>query len=251
MDSKRVYPILGLIVIVLAAGGYWYLTNRPKTKTDMVAYWSFDEAEGDIAHDDVGENHGTVYGATWTDGKVNGALGFDGIDDRVKLPESTISGTTLSICLWVKTSDTYFALISGANQTYDNELLLSLHSSAEGRLSMLYHDNQGIRGDRYYRTNVTFNDEQWHMLTIVIEADGSMVYLDGVLEEDNDYGSGDGFMIEGLWIGGEQDTVDGGWQTIQQYSGLVDELAIFDRVLTSEEIEQFYNWGLDGIGYYG
>ena len=129
--------------------------------------------------------------------------------------------------------------------------LLSVHSSADGRLSHLYHDNIGIHGDRYYRTEVTFNDDSWHMLTVVIETDGTMVYLDGVLEEDNDYGSDEGFMIEGLWIGGDQDSVDGDWGASQQYSGVVDELAIFDRVLTPEEIEQFYNWGLDGIGYYG
>ena len=251
MDSKKVYPILGLVVIVLVAGGYWYLMNQQKTIPGMVAYWSFDETGGDIAHDNVDENHASVYGATWIDGKINGALSFDGRDDRVKLPESTISGSTVSICLWVKTGDTYFALLSGANQTYDNELLLSVHSSAEGRLSHLYHDRLGLHGDRYYRTEVAFNDDSWHMLTVVIEADGTMVYLDGVLEEDNDYGSDEGFMIEGLWIGGEQDTVDGGWGISQQYSGVVDELAIFDRVLTSEEIEQFYNWGLDGIDYYG
>jgi len=251
MDSKRIYPMLGLVVIVLVAGGYWYLSNRPKTPTDIVAYWSFDETEGDIAHDNIGDNDAIVYGATWIDGKVNGALSFDGRDDRVKLHESTISGTTVSICLWVKTDDTFFALLSGANSTYDNELLLSVHSSADGRLSHLYHDNIGIHGDRYYRTEVTFNDDSWHMLTVVIETDGTMVYLDGVLEEDNDYGSDEGFMIEGLWIGGDQDSVDGDWGASQQYSGVVDELAIFDRVLTPEEIEQFYNWGLDGIGYYG
>ena len=28
MDSKKVYPILGLIVIILVAGGYWYLSNQ-------------------------------------------------------------------------------------------------------------------------------------------------------------------------------------------------------------------------------
>ena len=28
MDTKRIFPILGLVVIVLVAGGYWYLTNR-------------------------------------------------------------------------------------------------------------------------------------------------------------------------------------------------------------------------------
>jgi len=252
MDSKRIFLVLGLVVIILAAGGYWYLSNRPKTMSGLIAYWSFDETDGDIANDNVGENHGIVYGASWIDGKVNGALSFDCRDDRVKLPESIVSGkTTLSICLWVKTSDTWFGLLSGANQTYDNECSFAVPNWTENRLALLYHDNRGRFGERVHVTNVTFNDDSWHMLTVVIEAGGSKVYLDGVLEEDGDYGSDEGFMVEGLWIGGEQDSVNGGWSISQQYSGVVDELAIFDRVLTPEEIEQFYNWGLDGIGYYG
>ena len=251
LDSKKVYPILGLVVIMLVAGGYWYLSNRPKTMPGLIAYWSFDEIEGDIAHDNVGENHGTVYGASWIDGQVNGALSFDGLDDRVKIPESTISGTTLSICLWVKTDDNNFGLISGAKYLYDNEFLLYVHHTDEGRLSLYYHDNRGWQGDLYYLTNVSFNDDSWHMVTLVTEEDKSSIYVDGVLEEVNDYGSVTDFLVEGLWIGGEQDAVDGAWRVGQQYSGFVDELAIFDRVLTSEEIDQFYNWGLDGIGYYG
>ena len=36
MDSKRIYPILGLVVIVLAAGGYWYLTNQSVNTYEVI-----------------------------------------------------------------------------------------------------------------------------------------------------------------------------------------------------------------------
>ncbi|NIP51719.1 MAG: hypothetical protein GWN00_03530, partial [Aliifodinibius sp.] len=45
---------------------------------DIIGYWNFDEGEGDIAHDVVSGNHGTIYGSLWTTGKVGGALEFDG-----------------------------------------------------------------------------------------------------------------------------------------------------------------------------
>ncbi|MHC4499246.1 MAG: S8 family serine peptidase, partial [Planctomycetota bacterium] len=46
---------------------------------DPVGHWKLDEGDGNIAYDSVGFNHGTIEGATWTTGKINNALVFDGI----------------------------------------------------------------------------------------------------------------------------------------------------------------------------
>jgi hypothetical protein len=52
----------------------------PIDGTGPIAWWRLDETSGTTAHDSVGSNHGTVHGATWTDGKFGGALFFDGGD---------------------------------------------------------------------------------------------------------------------------------------------------------------------------
>lgn len=44
------------------------------------------EGTGTIAYDSVGGNDGTIHGATWTTGQVNGALSFDGVDDYIIIP---------------------------------------------------------------------------------------------------------------------------------------------------------------------
>ena len=36
MDSKRGYPILGLVVIILVAGGYWYLSNQSVNTYEVI-----------------------------------------------------------------------------------------------------------------------------------------------------------------------------------------------------------------------
>ncbi|MHC4463713.1 MAG: hypothetical protein ACYS30_20120, partial [Planctomycetota bacterium] len=51
----------------------------------LISQWKFDEGEGSIAYDSVGGNDGTIYGAQWTTGQVNGALQFDGHDDYVEV----------------------------------------------------------------------------------------------------------------------------------------------------------------------
>ena len=55
---------------------------------ELVGHWSFDEGQGDVAYDSASNNHGAVVGATWTtNGKVGGALHFDG-DDYVRIADS-------------------------------------------------------------------------------------------------------------------------------------------------------------------
>ncbi|MBW2672637.1 MAG: hypothetical protein JRD89_04365, partial [Deltaproteobacteria bacterium] len=55
----------------------------------LKGWWKFEEEAGDTAHDISGEgNHGTIYGAQRTLGKVGRALAFDGTDDYVEVPDS-------------------------------------------------------------------------------------------------------------------------------------------------------------------
>ena len=43
----------------------------------LVAFWTFDEGKGKMARDSIGEHHGEIDGATWTDDAMEGtALDF-------------------------------------------------------------------------------------------------------------------------------------------------------------------------------
>ncbi|MGB2806405.1 MAG: chitobiase/beta-hexosaminidase C-terminal domain-containing protein, partial [Sedimentisphaerales bacterium] len=45
----------------------------------LVAHWKFDDGSGSTAIDSAGTNNGTLYGdKTWTTGRIDGALSFDG-----------------------------------------------------------------------------------------------------------------------------------------------------------------------------
>ena len=53
--------------------------------------WLLDEGSGDTAYDTSGnDNHGTINGAAWADGKFGGALSFDGEDDFVDCGNSEL-----------------------------------------------------------------------------------------------------------------------------------------------------------------
>ena len=69
-------------VAVLA--GYWL------KEFGLIAHWELDETDGWAAHDSTGAHDGFVMTGNplWrpSDGKVNGALELDGIDDFVSAP---------------------------------------------------------------------------------------------------------------------------------------------------------------------
>jgi len=76
--------------------------------SNPIMYWSFDNP-ADPGHDDTGGgNNGTVVGATWTSqGKVNGALQFDGHQDYVEIPDhpSQTGMSKLMIDAWIYPTD--------------------------------------------------------------------------------------------------------------------------------------------------
>ncbi|MCX5638296.1 MAG: hypothetical protein NTX52_11485, partial [Planctomycetota bacterium] len=76
---------------------------KPEPLEGLISLWKFDEGSGTIAHDSVGNNHGTIYGAQWTTGILGGALDFGGDGDYVQVPDddSLTPPTEITISFWV------------------------------------------------------------------------------------------------------------------------------------------------------
>ncbi len=91
--------LLAINVLILA------VDIQPVKASSVVGWWKFDEGSGTTTLDSSGNgNDGTIYGATWIAGKYGNALQFDGVDDYVEVPYSSIldiSGT-IEISAWIK-----------------------------------------------------------------------------------------------------------------------------------------------------
>jgi len=203
------------------------LKMRLSLADGLVAYYPFDGNANDVSEHG---HHGEIHDATPVIGKFGNAYSFNGKDSRIKLSASAIKGTELTVNFWIKTKDTGYGLISGANQSKDNEYLIFFRV---GELIPHYHGKET-------GTGITINDNQWHNLTVVTEVEQTRIYVDGSLKKTLEFGSKTPFKVEGLWLGGDQDTVNGGWEIIQQFEGLMDELRIYNRALTDVEIQSLY-----------
>jgi len=213
----------------------------------MVSYWTFDDG---TAIDTVGGNDGTIYGATVAAGQVDGALSFDGYDNAVAISYSPLfnlkhDGT---VELWFK------AIGRG------NYLISNLEPSLTGWMVGAYSDWSGfmfqvLRNDVYY-TVLRFNppvsaldDGLWHHLAVTYDGAKAKIYYDGELGKETTVSRDIPDSSAPLGIG---NTVAGQFRPGQRGTdALIDEVAIYNRALTPEEIQEHYQRGLAGQGYCG
>ncbi len=196
----------------------------------FLAHWELDETEGGIAYNSVGDHDGTLNGnPLWqpAGGKLNGALQLDGIDDYVSTPFILDpSKRSLSAFAWIKGGAPGQVIISqtgGFGGTW-----LGTNSS-EGKLMT------GL-SDMYFgalESESVITDGQWHHVGLVYDfvALHRHLYVDGVeVTVDSDYVVGvpsDG----GLYIGTGKAMQPGTF-----FSGLIDDVRIYNRALNAEEI---------------
>ena len=220
-----------------------------ETKTDyiivgcppsMVSYWKFDEGSGQTAYDAVSGNRGTIYGATWTTGIVNGALSFDGVNDYVEVPDSPdldISGE-ITVEAWIKTTKTNSGYIIDKRWPHIN---YRFGMSNEGKIWFSTKDWIWLPG------NTLINDGSWHHVVGVKDSDGLLhVYVDGVEDATPIASGGTDLNDDPVKIGifrSRGGSLSAAWQ------GQIDEVAIYKRALTAEKIQQHYQNGLCGLGY--
>ena len=211
----------------------------------LVGWWKFDETNGTVAYDSSGNgNDGNLTnGPTWTDGKIGGSLSFDGVDDRVALPNSALNGlTNLTLNLWTKlnsgSQDHFF--ISGASSSQHNHFLFGLTNTNEIHI---WDGNSKKNGHSYPPSNW---DGKWINITLIrkIDGSGSQIFIDSINVNSTAYSASSlSIADEGLWVGADQDSVNGGWQSTQFLDGLIDEVRIYDRALSADEVQALYNLG--------
>jgi len=188
-----------------------------------IAHWKLDETEGSIAHDCAGDNDGTLNGdPLWqpVGGKIDGALAFDGIDDYVSTPPVLDPADgPFSVFAWIKGGAPGQAVLSQAGGA--NWLCMD---SSEGNLMTELQGFGRSAGPLSSQTVVT--DGDWHRIGFVWDGSNRTLYVDDVaVAEDTQNGlkSSD----NGLHIGTGKSMEPGSF-----FSGLVDDVRIYNRALT-------------------
>jgi len=166
---------------------------------------------------------------------------FDGDNDYVTFGEILDMGTNdWTLSAWFKTSTTgvqqgiISKRTSGATeQGYrvfigsDDKVKAELNDGTHSTFSVLQTSSAG-----------TFQDGQWHHVAVTFDRNGYMkLYIDGNSEDQTDISATDGYDIDTtrpLLVGAS------GNGTVFNFDGVIDEARIFNRVLSSTEIQDLY-----------
>jgi len=209
--------------------------------TNLVSYYKLDESSGSVLDAD-GSNDGTNYGATpHVTGKINTAYDFDGIDDYIDLGSGLITeNAEVTINVWVKSNDPseYSEIIGQTADSAGRQMLAIQQSSGKFRLVGCESDETQI-----FVSSTTDVTTSWQMVTLVRDSNSYDIYVNGNYENTATWDGTDITNSNPIQIG-RRGTPSSGLQ----FDGKIDEVGIWDRVLTSSEVTQLYNNG-NGLEY--
>ncbi len=216
---------------------------RDREGSAPVANWKLDESSGSTVTDSVSRISSELSGCTWTKGKIDSGLQFDGTDDAVSLASgnrNTISDT-FTISFWVNPQ---------ASLTLTKESSDGI-SGTSGQRFAIFPQHGGDRGDAGAGVSVGTNGiivfehatdylpsllvdncslSGWNHIAVVYRNKQPTLYLNGVYEKA---GCKSAKTVHPLFdLGGS----DYGW-----FDGALDDVRVYDRALTDAEIQVLAN----------
>ena len=211
-----------------------------------MAHWKLDETSGTTAVDSVGGHDGTLInfsGSTWGSGQLDGALDFDGTNDYINVPhDPTLNlASALTISTWFR-ADSFGVGIGGyrtfvskypnattANYwfgTWKQELVFGFWSG--GVWQEVFPTGLGLSTGQWYQAAVTFDDVSNQVLLYL---DGTLVHT-GVMTLTPPVNTG--AVTIGRSAAGEY------------WDGQLDDVRIYDKVLTGADIAALASGGGGG-----
>ncbi|MHC4743704.1 MAG: lamin tail domain-containing protein, partial [Planctomycetota bacterium] len=198
-------------------------------ESGLEAHWKFDDGSGTNAADSAGDNDGRLLGgASWAAGIFDGALKLEGANAYVSLAEiDALTGTDVTIATWVRPSQ----LTGGWNP-----LLVQHIPDASGDGYYLYLSQYkpvfslasgGNSSAAISPTPITM--DEWHHIVGTNDASSLRIYVNGDFKGSESSLGRTGAAYRAR-IGYES--------SLAHYDGLIDDMRIYNRALSEEEVHQ-------------
>jgi hypothetical protein len=164
-------------------------------------------------------------------GLINEALTFDGSSDYSTIPALNLNSNAVTISAWVKTN--------GSPDDWDS--ILQTHGSSNagilfGPSNQLRYVWDGTYWD--WDTGLNVPDAEWVFVALVVEPDKATVYMNG--DSVTNIAANNTQQFESVTLIGSDSP------GYRQFDGEMDDVAIWNRSLSSDEINYIYSKGLNG-----
>ena len=200
----------------------------------LVGWWPFNGN----ANDESGNgNDGTVNGATLTTdrfGNAGKAYSFDGVNSFIKVLNSShpTGDFDITYSVWINCSDlNQDRSIISVGLPYGLNARSGIHKYNSGNLVYV------VNGTDYISSYLS-TLSQWHHIVFSKSSTLVSVYIDGIYFEQGNLLSALNITINDINFGGNGDNQ---YNNGEHFQGLIDDIGIWNRVLTDQEISNLYN----------
>ncbi len=206
--------------------------------TGNLLLWHLNETSGTIADSSGNGKTGSASGASYSSsGKFWGAYNFSGSGHEIVASSGVIGNHSFTALAWIKQSSSRFGGIIG--ETYggtDDWGFLSAFSGNRARVKIVNSSGTPIIWDS---TSNMIPDNTWLLVGVAYDsADGKVYFIKNDTNYTNIFSITGGLKDDGnaLRVG----LVDG---PSYYFDGSIDEVSVFNRLLSPSEIQDIYDRG--------
>ena len=264
LKSTLVCVSLIAIGLIFTHPGY---TKIELADEDIVGIWLFDEKDGDAIVDASGHhadgtiNNFTADGVKREEGKFGGALKFPAVDKMgnnvtIPNPQNYNSFDEFTVSMWVKAKTT------GANQRmFSNEsfpggdgsrnIVWELNGGAGDIARIVFGADGCCKWNDAKAPRDLLTDDVWHHVVGLWQQPTLLVYTDGrpgpdkCFDGDSQEGDDPCNALPDLKAAGDPFIIATRPNDTGNFNGLIDDVALFDRALTPDEIKTIMDDGLE------
>jgi len=241
-------PMILRAVPVLVVGGVSALAMTGVTRaadSGLMGWWKLDDGAGALAMDSsVHGNSGTLTnGPVWVAGKIGGALRLDGRNQYVECGNGPSLNVTdqITLAVWINPS----AAGNGQHQHYvtKGDKCYALKHNTGNYMEFDIYDRGWFTARGPAVTAASFNGV-WHHVAGTYDGKILKMYIDGELQPAFGAESHVGHIpltATSVSIGRDNDA--GGRR---YYNGLIDDVRIYNRALSQEEIVRVFG-GMEDV----
>lgn len=232
----------------------------------LIANWTFDNDLNDDVIDNSGyEFNGKSYLVNYEDGVIGKSILFDGEESKIIIPDANSLPPETIATLEKGTIAGWFKFVNKGGQVLP---ILYFGKAAStnppyGLILEIGHDGGDINNRRLYFTIIHSNsgnhcfdsgenllENTWYHFAVIVSESGNTGYLNGIELTNRRYnlGSDENYTVffnnvpnkEMLSIGYGRYSQE---EPFYSFNGNIDNVMIYNRALTKEEVVELYNMG--------
>jgi CSLREA domain-containing protein len=226
------------------------------TPAGLVSWWRAESNANDFA----GSNNGVLQnGATFATGMIGQAFQLDGVDDFIDVADSPsldAISSAITVESWIKPElplPSFGGYVFSRRDPFVNEgfsvdvlddgrLVIAVRTATAGNSGSVFVTDFGVIHFSQYQHIAAEYDGTTGTLKAFVDGQEVPLVDHTGLPLSGPLGSNDH-----LFIGRRQDSnTSEGVAGASYFNGMIDDLAVYDRALTAEEVQEIFNAGSEG-----